>query len=201
MKKLIINLMVALSTMVSPALVAASTWSIDASHSTVAFKIRHLMVSNVTGGFNKYTGVVEIDDRDVTKSKVNVTIDANSINTNEPKRDEHLRSADFFDTARYPTITFASKRWAVGTNGAMKVTGNLTMHGVTREVALNVEPFSNEVRDPWGHIRRGTSASAVINRQDFGINWNKSLDAGGVTVGDEVNVMLEIEMIRNLPGK
>lgn len=198
--KRVVNFLAALSIMALPSLASASSWKIDAGHSTVGFKVKHLMVSNVTGSFTKYSGVVDFDDNDLTKSKVNVTIDANSINTNEPKRDEHLRSADFFDTAKFPTITFVSRRWSRTANGALTVAGNLTMHGVTREVVLSVEPFSNEIRDPWGSTRRGTTASALLNRKDFGISWNKALDSGGVSVGDEVRVLLEIEMVRE-PAK
>jgi len=153
-------------------------------------------VSNVKGNFEKYSGVVDIDDKDITKSKVDVTIDPNSINTNVQKRDEHLRSADFFDAAKYPAMTFVSKKWSHAGKGALKVTGDLTIHGVTREVVLNVAPFSQESRDPWGNIRRGTSASTKINRRDFGLTWNKSLETGGMLVGDDVDISLEVEMIK-----
>jgi polyisoprenoid-binding protein YceI len=197
--KFIGHLFVTLSFMALPALASASTWKIDPVHSTVGFKIRHLTVSNVTGRFSSYSGVVNLDDREITKSKVNVTIDANSINTNETKRDEHLRSAEFFDTAKYPTITFVSKKWSSAANGALSVTGILTMHGVTREVVLNVEPFTQEIKDPMGSIRSGTSATTIINRKDFGISWSKALDTGGAMIGDEVAIQLEIEMVKDQP--
>jgi polyisoprenoid-binding protein YceI len=195
MKHFISGIVVGLALLLST-IASASTWSIDPDHSSVGFKVRHLMVSNVKGNFEKYSGVVDIDDKDITKSKVDVTIDPNSINTNVQKRDEHLRSADFFDAAKYPAMTFVSKKWSHAGKGALKVTGDLTIHGVTREVVLNVAPFSQESRDPWGNIRRGTSASTKINRRDFGLTWNKSLETGGMLVGDDVDISLEVEMIK-----
>src|SRR5512137_1180665 len=179
-----------------PTFAFATTWTIDPDHSNVGFKVRHLMVSNVKGSFEKHTGTVEIDDKDITKSKVEVSIDTNSINTNVQKRDEHLRSADFFDVAKYPTMTFVSKKVAKSGKDKLKVTGDLTLHGVTREVVLDVEPLAKESKDPWGNMRRGTTASTRINRKDFGLVWNKALETGGVAVGEEVLITLEIEMIK-----
>lgn len=197
--KTLVNLIAVLAFMALPGLAAASTWKIDAAHSDVGFKVRHLMVSNVKGSFTRYTGIVDLNDTDITKSKVNVTIEANSINTNEPKRDEHLRGSDFFDASKYPSITFVSNKWSAAADGALKVAGKLTMHGVSRDVVLNVEPFSKEVKDPWGNTRRGTSAGTVINRRDYGLSWSKSLETGGVMVGDEVAILLEVEMIKVQP--
>ncbi len=179
-----------------PALASATTWNIDPDHSSVSFKVKHLMVSNVKGTFEIQTGVVEINDKDITKSKVEVTIDTNSVSTNVQKRDDHLRNADFLDVAKYPTITFVSKKIAKAKNGALKVTGDLTLHGVTKEVVLDVEQISKESKDPWGNLRCGTSASTKINRKDFGLQWNKSLETGGVLVGEEITISLEIEMIK-----
>ena len=179
-----------------PTFALASTWTIDLDHSNVGFKVKHLMVANVKGSFDKHTGVVEINDKDITKSKVEVSIDTNSINTNVQKRDEHLRSADFFDVAKYPTITFVSKKVAKAGNNKLKVTGDLTLHGVTRPVVLDVEPISKESKDPWGNIRRGTTATTKIDRKNFGLTWNKGLETGGVLVGDEITITLEIEMIK-----
>jgi polyisoprenoid-binding protein YceI len=179
-----------------PGFAFASTWSIDPEHSNVGFKVRHLMVSNVKGSFDKHTGTVEINDKDITKSKVEVSIDTNSINTNVQKRDEHLRSADFFDVAKFPTITFVSKKVAKAGKDKLKVTGDLTLHGVTKEVVLDVEGPSKESKDPWGNIRKGATASTKINRKDFGLVWNKALETGGVAVGEEITITLEIEMIR-----
>lgn len=193
------RLLASISTIIAlalPALASAATWNIDPDHSNIGFKVRHLMVSNVKGSFDKHTGVVEINDKDITKSKVQVTIDTASINTNVQKRDEHLRSADFFDVAKFPTMTFVSKKVAMAGKDKLKVTGDLTLHGITKEVVLNVEGPSKESKDPWGNIRSGATASTKINRTDFGLVWNKALETGGVVVGEEVTITLEIEMIK-----
>ncbi|NTW10326.1 MAG: YceI family protein [Chlorobiaceae bacterium] len=179
-----------------PNVAMASTWTIDQDHSSVGFSIRHLMVSNVKGNFTRFSGTIDLGDRDFTASKVSATIDASSIDTNVQKRDDHLRSPDFFDVVKYPSITFVSKKWSRTGNGKLKVAGDLTMHGKTREVVLKVEPFSKEIHDAWGKTRRATTATVKINRQDFDISWNKALDAGGVTIGNEVDIVLDIEMIR-----
>jgi len=179
-----------------PVVASASTWSIDPDHSNVGFKVRHLMVSNVKGNFEKFSGTVDLNDKDITKSKVEVSIDTNSINTNVQKRDDHLRSADFFDVAKYPAMTFVSKKVAKAGKDKLKVTGDLTLHGVTRQVVLDVEGPSKESKDPWGNIRKGATATTKINRKDFGLVWNTALETGGVAVGEEVTITLEIEMIR-----
>lgn len=179
-----------------PAFAFASTWTIDPDHSNIGFKVRHLMVSNVRGSFDKHSGTVEIDDKDITRSKVNISIDTNSINTNVQKRDEHLRSADFFDVTKYPTMTFVSKKVAKAGKDKLKVTGDLTLHGVTKQVVLDVAGPTKESKDPWGNIRKGATATTKINRKDFGLVWNAALETGGVTVGDEVTITLEIEMIK-----
>lgn len=179
-----------------PALASATIWNIDPDHSNIGFKVRHLMISNVKGSFEKNSGVVDINDKDITKSKVQVSIDTASINTNVQKRDEHLRSADFFDVAKYPTMTFVSKKVAKAGKDKLKVTGDLTLHGVTKEVVLDVEGPTKESKDPWGNIRSGAVASTKINRKDFGLVWNKALETGGVAVGEEVTINLEIEMIK-----
>jgi len=194
--KRIITSIVTLIALAAPALVSASTWTIDPDHSNIGFKVRHLMVSNVKGSFEKLAGTVEINDKDITRSKVEVSIDTNSINTNVQKRDEHLRSADFFDVATYPAMTFVSKKVAKAGKGKLKVTGDLTLHGISKEVVLDVEGPTQESKDPWGGIRRGATATTKINRKDFGLLWNKALETGGVVVGDEVSITLEIEMIR-----
>jgi polyisoprenoid-binding protein YceI len=186
--------------LIVPRVASASTWNIDPDHSSVGFSIRHLMVSNVKGNFDKFSGTVDLDDKNITASKVTATIDASSIDTRVQKRDDHLRSPDFFDVAKYPEITFVSKRWSRASNGKLKVSGDLTMHGVTRAVVLDVAPFSKESRDPWGNTRRGTTATATINRKDFGIDWNKSLDTGGLMIGDQVEISLEIEMTLSKAG-
>ncbi len=194
--KRIIALISTVIALALPVIVSAATWNIDPDHSNVGFKVRHLMVSNVRGSFEKHTGSVDINDKDITKSRVEVTIDTASINTNVQKRDEHLRSAEFFDVAKFPSMTFVSKKVAKAGKDRLKVTGDLTLHGVTREVVLDVEPLSKESKDPWGNLRRGTTASTKINRKDFGLVWNKALETGGVVVGEEVFITLEIEMIK-----
>lgn len=194
--KRIIHAVAVLALLALPALAAAETWSIDADHSSVGFTVRHMMVSNVKGSFGTFSGTVEVDEKDSAGSKVSVTIDAASINTGVAKRDEHLRSADFFDTARYPTVTYVSKKVEKSGKDRLKVYGDLTLRGVTRPVVLDVEGPTAAYRDPWGKTRRGASATAAINRRDFGLTWNKVIEAGGVLVGDEVKIMLEMEFVR-----
>jgi len=179
-----------------PALASASNWNIDPDHSNVGFKVRHLMVSNVKGSFEKFSGTVDINDKDVSKSKVEVSIDTNSVNTNVAKRDEHLRSADFFDAAKHPTMTFVSKKVVQAGKDRLKVTGDLTLHGVTKQVVLDVEGPSKVSKDPWGNIRKGATATTKVNRKDFGLVYNAALETGGVAVGEEVTITLEIEMIK-----
>jgi len=195
MKRIIVSLSTIFA-LALPTFAFAATWTIDPDHSDVGFKVRHLMVSNVKGNFNKFAGTVEINDKDIARSKVNVTIDTGSINTNVQKRDEHLRSADFFDVAKYPVMTFVSHAVAQAGRDRLKVTGDLTLHGITKAVVLDVEGPSAESKDPWGNIRRGATATTTINRKDFGLVWNKALETGGVAVGEEVTITLEIEMIR-----
>ena len=190
------TIIVAAMILAIPYAAVASTWNIDPDHSNFGFKIKHLMVSNVKGNFEKYSGIVEINDKDMTKSKVEVTIDTNSVNTNVKKRDDHLRSADFFDVAKYPTITFVSKKVTVVGPDKLKVTGDFTLHGVTKEVVLDLEGPTAESKDPWGNIRKGATATTKINRKDYGLMWNQALETGGVLVGDEVDITLEVEMIK-----
>lgn len=183
-----------------PISASASTWNLDPDHSSVGFSIRHLMVSNVRGNFDRFGGTVDLDDRNITGSKVNATIEAGSVNTRVQKRDEHLQGPEFFDVAKYPSITFVSKKWSKDARGRLKVSGDLTMHGVTRPVVLDVAPFSPETRDPWGNLRRGTTATTTINRKDFGLDWSKTMDNGGLMIGEEVDITLEIEMIKAKAG-
>jgi len=178
------------------ALASAASYNIDSDHSSVGFKVRHMMVSNVRGTFEKVNGVVNIDERDITKSKVEVTIDTASVNTGVQKRDEHLRGADFFDVAKYPTMKFVSRKVIKVGKGKLKVTGDLTLHGVTKEVVLDVEGPSRESKDPWGNLKSGAEASAKINRKDFGLVYNAALETGGVAVGEEVIINLEIELAK-----
>lgn len=179
-----------------PAAAAVRNYDIDPAHSSVTFKVRHMMVANVRGELGQITGRVVLDERDITRSSVVATIDASTINTREAKRDEHLRSADFLDVAGHPFITFKSTQVRAGKGGALFVTGDLTIRGTTREVTLDVETPSPEVRDPWGNVKRGISARARINRKDFGVTWNVALEAGGILVGDEISINLEVELGR-----
>jgi len=174
----------------------AATWQIDPDHSNFQFKVRHMTVSNVRGEFNKARGVVIIDDNDIMNLKVELTLDAASINTDQAKRDDHLRSEDFFYVAKYPTITFVSKKVTKVDENRLKVIGDLSIRGVTKEITVDVEGPTPEVKDPGGNIRRGATGTLKINRKDFGIAWNKVLDSGGLVVGDEVNISVEVEMVR-----
>ncbi|NTU53721.1 MAG: YceI family protein [Chlorobiaceae bacterium] len=179
-----------------PLSASAAAWNIDADHSSIGFSIRHLMVSNVRGNFDRFSGTVDLDDRNIIASKVTVTIDPASINTRLPKRDEHLRGPEFFDVTKYPSMSFVSKQWRRDAKGKLKVTADLTMHGVTRTVVLDVAPFSPETADPWGNFRRGTTAKTTINRKDFGLDWSKTMDNGGLMIGEEVEITMEIEMVK-----
>lgn len=172
-----------------------ASYSLDASHSNVGFKVRHNVISWVTGHFTKFEGTVKYDPKNIEATAASVTIDATSIDTEHVKRDEHLRSPDFFDTAAHPTITFVSTGVRnVTEEGGFDLVGNLTMHGVTRAVTLSVEPFLGPVTDGYGNTKIGTTASVTIDRQDFGVSWSMALDAGGLVVGDDVRIVLELEL-------
>ncbi len=174
----------------------AATYTIDPAHSGAHFRVRHMMIASVRGEFRKVSGNVTFDPANPAASGITAEIDVNSLHTREPDRDNHLKSADFFDAANYPTIRFQSKKVEPEGAGKYKVTGDLTIRGVTREVVLRVEGPTGEAKDPWGYIRRGAEATAKINRKDFGLNWNQVLEAGGVLVGDEVEISLEAELIK-----
>jgi len=175
-------------------------WQIDPAHSAAHFSVRHLMISNVRGEFGKVSGNVVLDPSDLTKSTVEVIVDATTIDTREPQRDEHLRSADFLDVANHPSITFRSKQITAAGAGRFKVTGDLTIRGVTRTVTFDVDGPTPPVKDPWGNVRAGVSATAKINRKDFGLVWNALTEAGGVVVGDEVSITFEAELIQKAPA-
>ena len=175
-------------------------WQIDPAHSAAHFSVRHLMISNVRGEFGKVSGNVVLDPSDLTKSTVDVIVDATTIDTREPQRDEHLRSADFFDVANHPAITFRSKQITAAGAGRFKVTGDLTIRGVTRAVTFDVDGPTPPVKDPWGNVRAGVSATAKINRKDFGLVWNALTEAGGVVVGDEVSITFEAELVQKVPA-
>ncbi len=179
-----------------PAEVPAGTWELDSAHTGVQFKVRHLMVSYVRGDFEKVSGEIVYDEQDVSKSSADITIDAASINTRVAKRDKHLRSPDFLDVAKHPSITFKSKKVEKAGNGKLKMTGDLTIRGATREVVLEVEGPTPPIKDLQGKTRVGGIASTRINRKDFGLTWNKALETGGVVVGDEVEITIDIEILK-----
>jgi polyisoprenoid-binding protein YceI len=171
------------------------TYNIDTAHSSAQFKVRHMMIANVKGEFDKLSGAVEFDPANAAVSSVQATIDVNSISTRETDRDNHLKSADFLDVAKFPEITFKSKKVAAS-GGSYKVVGDLTIHGVTKEVTLDVDSVSDEVKDGWGFMRRGTSATTRIDRRDFGLHFNIPMDGGGLVVGDHIDITIDIEMTR-----
>ena len=179
-----------------PLIAAAATYQLDADHSSIQFKIRHLTVSNVTGTFNKFKGSASLEGEDPSTLKAEVTIEAASVDTGHEKRDEHLRNPDFLDTAKYPAIAFVSKKVIKGDSGKLKIVGDLTLHGVTREITVDLDGPTPEIKDPGGNFRRGATGSARIDRRDFGITWNKVLDSGGLVVGNEVTIYVEIEWVR-----
>jgi polyisoprenoid-binding protein YceI len=175
---------------------ATTSWNIDPAHTTAEFKVKHMMITNVKGQFSAVTGVVEIDPEEVANSRVEVSIDASSISTRDAQRDAHLKSPDFFDVEKFPTLSFASTRVTRKDDGELAVEGNLTIHGVTRKVVFEVEGPSEPAKDPWGNVRIGWSASTKINRKDFGLNWNAALEAGGLLVGDQVTITLDAQAVK-----
>ena len=179
-----------------PGAAATSTWQIDPNHSSAQFAVRHLAISTVRGAFTKVSGIVQFDDRDISKSSVEVTIDAASVDTRVPDRDKDLRSDRFFDAEKYPTLTFKSTKVEQVETGKLKVTGDLTIHGVTKQVVLDVEGPTAAVKDPWGNQRAAANASTKINRQDFGVKWNAKMDNGGWVVGDDVAITIDVEMVQ-----
>jgi polyisoprenoid-binding protein YceI len=179
-----------------PAIAGAAMYQLDPVHSSIQFKIRHLTVANVTGTFNNLKGSATIEGEDPATLKVEVTIEAASVNTGNEKRDEHLKTPEFLDVAKYPTITFVSKKVMKGDPGKLKITGDLILHGVTREITVDLEGPTPEIKDPWGNFRRGASGTGKIDRRDFGITWNKSLAAGGLVMGNEVTIYVEVEWVR-----
>ncbi len=179
-----------------PAGAANSTWQVDPQHSSAQFAVRHLGLSTVRGAFSKLSGTMVLDDQDITKSAVDVTIDVNTVDTREPDRDKDLRSERFFDVAHFPTMTFKSRKVEQVAPGKLRVTGDLTIRGTTKEVVLDVDGPTAPVKDPWGNQRLAATATTKINRQDYGVKWNAKLDNGGVVVGDDVNITIDVEMIQ-----
>ena len=176
--------------------IAITSWNIDPVHSVAEFKVKHMMITNVKGQFTGVSGALSLDENDLTLSHVEATIDAASINTREPQRDTHLKSADFFDVQRFPTLSFRSTHVSRNADGDLTVAGDLTLHGVTHKVTFEVEGPTPPAKDPWGNTRVGLSATTKINRKDFGLTWNAALETGGILVGDEVTITLDVEFIK-----
>jgi polyisoprenoid-binding protein YceI len=174
------------------------TWQIDSAHSGIHFAVRHLVIAKVRGQFSRWTGALTVPDGDFSRASVDVTIDATSIDTGVADRDAHLKSADFFDVASHPEITFKSTRVEKLGDERLRVLGDLTIHGATREVVLDVE-YAGQTKDPWGNVRAGFTAKTSIDRKDFGLTWNQLLEAGGVMVGDRINI--EIEAVKQTASK
>ena len=172
-----------------------STWHIDPSHATVAFAVKHLMISTVRGRFADFSATLDLDDRNPARSKLNASLDVASIDTRSEQRDTHLRTADFFDVTAHPKITFASTRVQGDTAGEFRVFGDLTIRGVRREVVLNAT-FDGNAKDPWGNERKAFSAKTSINREDFGLVWNQALEAGGLLVGTDIKIEIEAEFVQ-----
>ena len=177
------------------ALAQTSTWNIDPAHSTAQFTVRHLAISNVTGNFTKLTGSIVLNEKDITQSQVSASIDVSSVDTRVEARNKDLKSPNFFDVEKYPTIEFKSKR-IVKDGGKLQVIGDLTIHGTTREVTLDVDGPTPELTDPWGNSRRGISATTTINRKDFNLIYNNVLKTGEAVVGDNVKIQIDAEMVK-----
>jgi polyisoprenoid-binding protein YceI len=171
------------------------TWQIDPAHTRLSFTGRHMMIAKVNGSFNEFSGNVEFDESNPTNSSVDITIDAASVSTGQQRRDDHLRSPDFFDVERYPVLVFKSKRVEQNDDHNGRLIGDLTIRDVTREVALDVE-YAGQAKSPWGTVSAGFSAQATINRKDWGLNWNQALETGGFLVGDKIRLNIEAELVK-----
>lgn len=171
-------------------------WDIDTSHSGIHFTVRHMVIAKVRGAFERWQGTIDFDAADPTRSKVDVTVDTTSVDTREPKRDEHLRSAEFLEVEKYPTMTFVSNKIVKVEDGVYRVHGDLTLHGVTLPTVLEAELLGTG-KDPWGNERLGFQARASINRKDFGLGWNAVLETGGVLVGEKVDITLDVEAVKS----
>lgn len=175
---------------------ATTTWNIDPVHSAAEFKVKHMMISNVKGQFTGLKGVLKLDPDDLLNSKVEATIDAASINSRDAQRDAHLKSPDFFDVEKFPTFSFNSTHVSRSAEAELAVDGDLTIHGITRKVTFEVEGPTAPAKDPWGNTRLGLSATTKINRKDFGLTWNAALETGGILVGDEVTITLDVQFVK-----
>lgn len=182
------------TTTATPATV--STWNLDPAHSSADFKVRHMMISNVKGSFRGLKGVLTLDEANPANSSVKASSDVNTLSTGDEQRDAHLKSADFFDAAQYPEITFQSTSVKALGGGEFQVTGDLTMHGATQPVTFAVEGLGEPAKDPWGNLRIGFTAMAKLNRKDFGLTWNAALETGGMLVGEEITITLDVQFIK-----
>jgi polyisoprenoid-binding protein YceI len=184
-----------MSTLATPQ-ATTTTWNIDPAHTVAEFKVKHMMISNVKGQFAKVTGVLTLDESNLANSHVEASIDAASIETRDAQRDEHLKSADFFDVQKFPTLSFKSTRINLVSAGELTVDGDLTIRGVTRKVLFSVDGPTPPAKDPWGNTRVGLSATTKINRKDFGLTWNAALETGGILVSDEVTITLDVQFVK-----
>jgi polyisoprenoid-binding protein YceI len=173
-----------------------TAWNIDPAHAVAEFKVKHMMISNVKGQFAKVSGTLSLDESDLTQSKIEALIDATSIETRDTQRDGHLKSADFLDVEKFPTLSFRSTRIRRAGDGELAVEGDLTIHGVTKKAVFTVEGPTPPTKDPWGNTRVGISATTKINRKDYGLTWNAALETGGLLVGEDVAITLEVEFIK-----
>lgn len=176
--------------------ISTTTWNIDPTHSVAEFKVKHMMISNVKGQFAKVSGKLTLDESRLEKSQVEAQIEAASIETRDAQRDAHLKSPDFFDAEKFPTLSFKSTRISVVRDGELAVEGDLTIRDVTRKVTFQVEGPTPPAKDPWGNTRVGVSATTKINRKDFGLTWNAALETGGILVGDEVTITLDVQFVK-----
>lgn len=184
-----------MSTPATPA-TATTTWNIDPAHSGAEFKVKHMMISNVKGHFAKVSGTLTLDESKLANSHVEATIDAASIETRDPQRDAHLKTADFLDVEKFPTLTFKSTKVSPAGEGELAVEGDLTIHGVTRKVTFAVEGPTPPTKDPWGNTRIGLSATTKISRKEFGLTYNAALETGGILIGDEVAITLDVQFVK-----
>lgn len=175
---------------------AVSTWNIDPAHSVAEFKVKHMMISNVKGRFTRLTGTLVLDEANPANSRVEAVIDAMSITTGDEQRDAHLKSQDFFHADNFPALTFKSVAVKPVGEGEAKVTGDLTIHGITRPVTFDVEGPTAPAKDPWGNTRVAISATTKINRKDFGLTWNAALETGGILVGEDVTITLDVQFVK-----
>jgi polyisoprenoid-binding protein YceI len=185
-----------MSTTLTAPQTTTTTWNLDPVHSVAEFKVKHMMISNVKGQFTGITGLLTLDENDIACSRVEAKVDASTINTREAQRDGHLKSADFFDVEQFPTLSFRSTQVKRTSDDELAVTGDLTIHGVTRQVTFQVEGPTAAGKDPWGNMRIGLSGTTKISRKDFGLTWNAALETGGILVGEDVTITLDLEFVK-----